>query len=619
MSNAIKRYQQAVVEQVIHWPRTAQLLWAAAPRWITVWAFLLVVQGILPALLVYMTKLLVDGLVIARADGNFWIHARHLLVLLVVTATVMIVSDFLQSVIEWVRVAQSERIQEYIRTLIHQKAGQVDLAVYETPEYFDLLEQTRNEAGSRPVVLLETFGSLLQDGITLCAMAVILITYGPWLPAALLLSTVPAFYVVLRYERSHYRWWQKKTAERRWAQYYDAVLTHSDSAAEVRLFGLNGYFVEKYQSLRRKLISERLRRMRQLIFKKSGASIVALVVSGAAIAWRVVDGHATLGDLALFYGAFGRGQTLMRSLLSNAGQMISNSLYLNNLFTFLDLKPRILDPIEPQNAPANLRYGISFQNITFAYPGSQRAALQDFNLDIPAGKVVAIVGANGAGKSTLLKLLCRLYDVNAGNISIDGIDIRELRLDELRRLITVLFQFPVQYHATVRENIGLGDLTIVDQNETIETAARQAGAHEMVSRLSSGYESILGKWFVKGEELSGGEWQRIALARAYVRQSPIIVLDEPTSFMDSWSESDWFNRFRSLAAGRTAMLVTHRFTIAMRADVIHVMDAGRIVESGTHNDLVAQDGLYAQSWLSQMRAGASLVTDEQSQFAYSRS
>ena len=607
----LKTKWENAVSQMAYWPRTIRLIWAAAPRWTTVWAILLVLQGILPALAVYIAKLLVDALVVARSVANPWSSARHLLLLVVMMAGVLLLSDILQSAIEWVRVAQAENIQEHIRAFVHEKAGTLDLAFYETPEYFDLLEQTRTEAGARPIALLESFGTLIQNGLTLCAMAAMLIAYGPWLPLVLLISTIPAFYVVLRFERSHYRWWQAMTPERRWAQYFDTVLTHSDSAAEVRVFDLNSHFVNRYQTLRRRLISERLKRMRKLILKKSGASLAALVLSGAAMAtmaWRVMQGHATLGDLALFYGAFSRGQSLMQSLLNSVGQIFSNSLYLKNLYRFLDLKPSIVDPEKPKTAPLVLKNGISFEHVNFAYPGTSRMALKDFSLFIPSGKIVAIVGANGAGKSTLLKLLCRLYEVRSGRIELDGIDIRSLRIADLRRMLTVLFQFPVQYHAAARENIAIGDLTSQSRKDAVEDAARLAGADQIINALPNGYDSILGKWFVKGEELSGGEWQRVALARAYVRNSPIIVLDEPTSFMDSWSEADWFDRFRRLAAERTGLVITHRFTIAMRADIIHVMDDGRIVESGTHHDLVAQDGLYAQSWLSQMQAASTPAT-----------
>jgi ATP-binding cassette subfamily B protein len=317
--------------------------------------------------------------------------------------------------------------------------------------------------------------------------------------------------------------------------------------------------------------------------------------------WRALQGLITLGDLTLFYQALSRGQNSLRSLLGNVGQIYNNTLFLGNLFEFLELKPQILDPASPISSPAALSTDIHFREITFCYPGSRRPALQNFNLAIPSGQIVAIVGPNGAGKSTLIKLLCRFYDPDAGAIELDSVDIRHLSLEKLRRQITVLFQLPVPYQTTAGQNIAFGDISAAPSMVEIEMAAQGAGAQEIINRLPQGYSTLLGKWFDNGTELSGGEWQRIALARAFLRQAPIVVLDEPTSFMDSWAEADWLVRLRTLVTNKTALIITHRFTTARYADVIYVMDQGRIIESGSHDKLLAQDGLYAQSWRAQVR------------------
>jgi ATP-binding cassette subfamily B protein len=569
------------------------------------WAILLLLQGLLPVATVYLTKLLVDSLVRAIEMGEAWESVRTLLVPGGLMAGVLVLTELFKSALNWIRAMQSELVRDCISSLVHQQSVAVDFSFYELPEYHDRLHQARSDASSRPLALLESSGSLVQNSITLLAMAAVLLSYAIWLPLVLFLSALPAFAIALRFNRRYHRWWQQTTPDRRRADYYELLLTNSVSAAEVRLFDLGDRFESAYQSLRQRLRRERLKLIGEQSLAQLGASASAVVISGAAtiwMVWRALQGWVGLGDLALFYQAFNRGQSLMRSLLGNAGQIYTNSLFLGNLFEFLKLEPQIADPPHPLPIPSPLRQGISFQQVTFRYPGSQRAALQDFNLTIPAGQIVAIVGANGAGKSTLIKLLCRFYDPESGAITWDGVDIRRFSVRELRRMLTVLFQFPVTYQMSVAENIALGEVGLSESD--IEAAAQAAGANETIARLPRGYETLLGKWFAGGTDLSGGEWQRLALARAFARQAPILVLDEPTTFMDSWAEADWLDRFRSLSERRTALIITHRFILAMRADVIHVMDEGQIVESGSHEELLAQGGLYAQSWAAQMQAGS---------------
>jgi ATP-binding cassette subfamily B protein len=563
------------------------------------------VQGLLPVATVYLTRLLVDRLVTAAGAGGTWDTLAPLLLLVALMAGVVLLGEALRCAAVWVRTAQSELLKDHISGLIHQKSTEADLAFYESPEYHDRLHRARDEAGYRPVALVEGLGQLLQNGVTLLAMGAVLLPYGWWLPAALLVSTLPAFGVVLHCNLQQHHWRQRTTADERRGWYYDWLLTSGDTAAEFRLFGLGPLFRSLHQALRARLRGERLRLARQGAVAELAGATVALLVTGGAMAWMVsqaIRGVITLGVLALFYQAFQQGQRLMRSLLDGVGQVYTNVLFLGNLFEFLALKPRITDPPHPADLPA-LRRGIAFHGVTFRYPGGERVALDDFSLTIPAGQVAALVGPNGAGKSTLIKLLCRLYDPDGGRIELDGIDLRELEVARLRRLINVLFQQPVHYSATVAENIALGGLSEPSRDE-VEEAGRAAGADEPVARLPKGYETLLGKWFAGGTDLSVGEWQRLALARAFLRRAPILLLDEPTSAMDSWAEADWHERFRRLAAGRTVLIITHRFTTAMRADIIHVMTEGRVAESGSHQELLARGGLYARSWAAQMRGEA---------------
>jgi ATP-binding cassette subfamily B protein len=605
-------YLKDILAQFSYLQRALRLTWAAAPYWTGAWAVLLVVQGLLPAATVYLTRLLIDGLVTAMENAGDWAYIQPALHWASMMAGTLLLTELLQSVLVWLRTAQAEIIQDYLSDLIHQKSITVDLAFYESPTYLDRYYRARYDAISRPLSVLENGGSLVQNGITLLAMGSLLLPYGVWLPLALVLSTLPALYVVIRFNRRYHHWLEQSTVARRRAQYYDLMLTQSAPAAELRLFDLGPHFKTAYQTLRQRLRTERLKLSENQGLAQVAAGGMGLVVTGLAmgwIVWRALQGQATLGDVTLFYQAFNRGQALLRSLLQNIGQIYSHSLFLGNLFEFLDLEPQVVDPPQPIATPSVLQQGIRFRQITFRYPGSERLALRDFNLTIPAGQTVAIVGANGAGKSTLIKLLCRFYDLAAGSIDFDGLDLRNFSLSDLRRQITVLFQSPVPYQDTAATNIALSDLPATPNQVAIETAARGASAHEVIERLPQGYETQLGKWFAGGTDLSGGEWQRIALARAFYRDAQIVILDEPTSAMDSWAEAEWLARFRDLVKGRTAIIITHRFTTAMQADIIHVMDQGQIIESGSHAELMAQNGRYAESWQAQMRAGREAAAD----------
>ena len=585
-------------------PRAFALVWSSARDWTLAWAILLVAQGLLPVATVYLTRSLVNSLVEAVGSSGEWQDVRPLLILVGLMAGLLLMTELLSSATRWIRTAQSELIKDHISSLIHQKSVTADMAFYESPDYYDHLHRARAEANYRPVALLDSIGSLLQNGLTLVAMLAVLVPFGLWLPLALLVSTLPAFYIVLHFTLRQHHWRLRTTEDERRIWYYDWLLTAGESAAELRLFGLGDHFQWAYQTLRQGLRKGRLQLTRDQGLAELGAGASALLVTGATMVWmvwRALKGWVTLGDLALFYQAFNQGQRLTRSLLGNVGQLYANSLFLGNLFEFLDLESKVVNASHAASAPISLRRGIRFHRVSFRYPGSPREALHNFNLIIPAGQIVAIVGPNGAGKSTLIKLLCRLYDPDAGHIEMDGIDLRDLQVEQLRRRITVLFQEPVRYNDTVAENISLGNRAAIPSVAEIEAAAQAAGADSIISRLPKGYATLLGKMFAKGIELSVGEWQRIALARAFLRQAPVILLDEPTSAMDSWSEADWLERFRSLARGRTVVIITHRFTTAMRADIIYVMADGRILERGSHDDLLALGGPYSESWRMQMR------------------
>jgi len=599
-----------LLSQVPYIFKALKLIWKTAPGWTVIWILLLVIQGLLPVSLVYLTRSVVDSLVAVLNSGSpaDWYTFKPVLVPLVLMVVIMIMMAIIRSGLTLIRAAQAQLVQDRITTRIQEKSVALDLSFYESAEYYDKLHRARNDASYRPVELIESMSSLFQNTITLIAMASVLIPYSIWAPIALIVSTLPVLYVVLLHRLRYYHWQRKNTNLERKAWYYDWLLTSRENASEIRIFELGNYFMSAWYNLRKRLRMESIQLYKHQSIAELGAAIFSLLITGGAMGWmiwRTVHGLATMGDLALFYQAFNQGQRLLRSLLDNMGQMYSSTLFLGDLFEFFKLEPVIKDPEAAAPFPEKLVRGIKFNNVTFSYPDSVTPVLDNFSLDIAAGKITAIVGANGAGKSTLVKLICRLYDPAAGSVTFDGIDIRDSRVSDVRRMITVLFQESVRFNTTVAGNIVLGDLSVPEDSNKVMQAARESGADGFVAKLPSGYETVLGRWFAGSTDLSGGEWQRIALARAFLRRSPIIILDEPTSSMDSWSEMDWLKKFRQLASGRTAVIIAHRFTTAMQADVIHVMENGRVVESGSHHELVNQDGRYASSWREQVRDSVS--------------
>jgi ATP-binding cassette, subfamily B, bacterial len=597
--------------QLPYLPKAFGLVYNAAGGLTIAWIALLLVQGLLPVASVYLTKTLVDGVAKMIASVSGWKGLTPLIPAAAAMVVVLISIEIFQSVNRWLRTAQSERVEDSVHELIHEQAMCLDMSFYDHPGYYDQLHRARIDALSRPAALIENAGSLLQSLITLIAMAGVLLTFGIWIPILLALSTLPALVVVMRHTLRFHRWRLRNTTAIRKTNYYDMMLTSREAAAEMRLFNLGGHFRKLFTDLRSRLRREKIQLARNEAFATAFAALIGLASMAGALAWMGIQasrGILSLGDLALFVQAFFQGQRMMRSLLGSAGEIYRNIMFLENLFEFLALKSKINSPEKP--IPHHgLHKELEMQNVTFCYPGSERLALDNFNLKIPAERITALVGENGAGKTTLIKLLCRFYDPSSGLVLLDGKDIRDYSLEELRRRITVLFQEPVRYHDTVFNNIAFGDIDNQPNSVQIETAARAAGAEAPIGRLPQTYSAVLGKWF-GGAELSGGEWQRLALARAFLRQAELIILDEPTSSMDSWAEADWLARFRRLVAGRTALIITHRFTTAMQADTIHVMDSGRIIESGSHEELLAAGGRYALSWTQQMRGRVSEAKEE---------
>lgn len=577
----------------------------SAPTWALAWLGSAILLGLLPAVNVYLTRFVVDELVAVMDAGFSWPGIQPVAVLVAVMAMVQVTVVALTSLTSWINTGLSENVTDHITRRIHQHALNLDVGFFEVNAFYDKLMLARQDAVSQPLNLVTNVGKLAQDTILLLSLVGIMATFGWWIPLLILVATLPALYITFRYTRVQNAWRLRTTLQKRQLNYLENQITTRPPAAEVRLFGIGEYFEDQYQQLRKTLREENLDIQRRSSIAAAGARLLPLLGVGVALAWmlaQVVQGRATLGMLALFYQALNRGHSSLSGLFGTLGQIDRNLLFLENYYEFMAMEPLVTDvdagAEAGESVASPLAQGIEVQRVSFAYPGCEQRVLEDFSLLLPADKLTAIVGANGAGKSTLINLLARCFDPQAGRITIDGVDIRQIPLAELRRKMTILFQFPNRYADSAANNIALSDIYREPTPAQIESTARAAGAHVTIEKLPEGYETRLVKW-LNGHDLSGGEWQRIALARAFLRQSDIVILDEPTSHMDPWAEQEWLDRLRELLAGKVALMITHRFTTAMKADIIHVMDEGEIVESGSHQQLLAANGLYAASWRKQ--------------------
>jgi ATP-binding cassette subfamily B protein len=576
--------------------RAVRFVWEAGPGWTIASLALVVVQGALPLLTLYLMKLIVDAVTFAIAAPDKTAEFRHVAFLVAAAAGVALLNAFVGSIAGLVRQAQSLTVTDHMYDILHAKSVAVDLEYYENPKYYDTLHRAQQEGPHRPTQIVNGLMELGQNSVSLLAMVGLLL-YFHWAVAVILFAAaVPGVLVRIRYSRIMYRWQRERTQWNRKVNYFNWILTGDAHAKEIRLFDLGDLFKDRFRDLRKELRGERLyiSRKRSVadLLAQAGA-MIPVFGSFGFIAFRTVQGAITLGDMVMYFQAVQRGLGFLRGVLGGLAGLYEHNLFLSNLFEFLDLKPKVEEPIHPLPVPHPMQKGVVFDHVMFNYPAGKRKVLKDISITIEPGEVVALVGENGSGKTTLIKMLCRLYDPLEGRITYDGIDLKRFETTALRREISVIFQDYARYHLTARENIWFGNIDLRPEDKKIAAAAQQAGADELISSLPDGYENILGKWFEEGEELSIGEWQKVALARAFLRDAQVIVLDEPTSSMDAKSEYEVFRSFRKLLEGRTAVLISHRFSTVRMADRIFVFDDGRITESGTHEQLIQLGGKYA--------------------------
>jgi ATP-binding cassette subfamily B protein len=442
----------------------------------------------------------------------------------------------------------------------------------------------------------QLFGQV-QDTITVISFAIGLLVYAPWLMVLLAVALIPAFVGEAHFNALGYSLNFAWTPERRQLEYVRQMGASVETAKEVKIFNLHKYLIARYRMLADKfyLANRALARRRALWGSAlSALGTLGYYVAYAYIAWRTVRGDFTIGDLTFLAGSFRRLRQLLEGLLVGFSQVAGQALYLDDLFSFFAIEPEITSPADPVPVPHPIRHGFVFENVGFRYPDATKWALRGLNFELHAGEVLALVGENGAGKTTLVKLLARLYDPDEGRILLDGRDLRDYDLDQLRANIGVIFQDFVRYHLTVGENIGVGQIDAMDDEARIQEAARRAMAEPLIAGLPGGYEQLIGRRFKTGVDLSGGQWQKIAIARAYMRDAQVMILDEPTAALDARSEFEVFQRFKELSSDKTAVLISHRFSSVRMADRILVLEHGQLEASGTHDELLAQGGRYAE-------------------------
>jgi len=584
-----------------HVPALFRLIWETHRGYAVAMVLLRIVSSVIPVSTFWVGKLILDSVIAARAGNaslsQIWKYIALEVVIVLVGEILARASSLVESLLgDLFSNVMSVRLMEHASTL--------DLAQFEDPEFYDHLERARRQTVGR-IALLTVLLSMSQGALTLVTLAGALIAYNPWLLLLLAIAVIPSFLGETHFASLGYSLLFRWTPERRQLDYLRYVGASDKTAKEVQMFGLAPWLTDRYRSLSQRFYEEN----RSLSIRRGAVSAVLSILGtiGYYAAYVVVllsavRGEITIGTLTFLAASFSRGRDIIQGILMSASNVYEQALYLRDLFVFLDMRPTIESPPNARPVPAKIQTGFVFENVGFRYPGSERWAIRNVDLVLGPGERVALVGENGAGKTTITKLMARLYDPTEGRITLDGIDLREYDLVSLRHAIGVIFQDFVRYDMRFDENIGVGEIDSVradlDKNNgtsaAITNAAENSLAASLLPRFTKGYQQMLGRRFDDGVDLSGGEWQKIALARAYIRDAQVLILDEPTAALDARAEYEVFLRFSELVAGRMAVLISHRFSTVRMADRIIVLRHGKVEEQGSHEELLAKHGLYEE-------------------------
>ncbi|MHC5767458.1 MAG: ABC transporter ATP-binding protein [Nostoc sp.] len=584
--------------------RAVSLVWTTSRSLTIFLASLTLVAGLLPAAISYISKLIVDAVVFAsqaNSQSNGFVNIYPSLFYVGLEAIAVILLAGSQRGITICQSLLRALMGQRVNVLILEKALTLDLRQFEDSEFYDKLTNARREASVRPLSLVNRTFGLVQNALSLFTYGILLVNFSGWAVVVLILAAMPVFISETKFAGEGFRLFSWRAAETRQQHYLENLLAREDFVTEVKLYQLGEMLLGRYRSLFEQLYGED----RDLTLRRGlWGYLLGLVSTGAfylAYAWIVletVQGKISLGDMTMYLTVFRQGQSTFSNALTSIGGMYEDNLYLSNLYDFLE--EEVPKSWGKATIGLNPQDGIRFENVSFTYPGSSKPALRNISLHLKPREKLAIVGENGSGKTTLIKLLTRLYTPDSGRIFLDGLDLQEWDVDVLRRRIGVIFQNFVRYQFTVGENIGVGDVEHLENKTLWKTAAEKGMAQSFIDQLPQSFQTQLGRWFKGGQELSGGQWQKIALSRAFMRsQADILVLDEPTSAIDAQAEFEIFNHFRAITQNQMVLLISHRFSTVRMADKILVIENGEVIEQGTHAELLQLGGRYAKLFLLQ--------------------